>query len=467
MRRRGQKKSKIGWIILLMLLLSGGIAAAVYIYFIAEDFERTPPTIEIPKYSYWNTKKPLKVTLSDNFGLKSYQLTLSDGKKEVPIAVGDDLGGIKAKKILVKYPKGKLDKKAKILTLKIKVSDSSRWNYLVGNSAEEVVKLKIDYRRPNINVLANSYSIRQGGSALVVFQASDDDALAKLYIQAGGKKFKVQPYKREGYYAALVAWPFTQDSFQAIVFAQDKAGNRRRAEIPFYLKNRRYKTSLIKASDRFIDGKISDLAEQSPRYMKEDRIERVKAVNETMRIDNENLIHEYTSNVSDEMLDGWKIKKFYPLKNGQKVANFGDHRYYYYRDKKRVISESYHLGYDMASTKMAPIVASNSGEVVFAGYNGIYGNMPIIDHGLGLYTLYGHCSSMSVKEGDEVQRGEVIAKTGVTGLALGDHLHFGILIQGIEVRPIEWLDGKWINNNIDKIFIDADTIILNGDSSKK
>lgn len=113
----------------------------------------------------------------------------------------------------------------------------------------------------------------------------------------------------------------------------------------------------------------------------------------------------------------------------------------------------------MASVKMAKIVASNDGKVVFSGYNGIYGNMPIIDHGLGLYTLYGHCSVIEVKEGDEVKRGEVIAKTGATGLALGDHLHFGILVQGVEVRPVEWLDSKWIRDNIDKIFKDADRII--------
>jgi len=92
------------------------------------------------------------------------------------------------------------------------------------------------------------------------------------------------------------------------------------------------------------------------------------------------------------MIDSWKIRKFYPLKNGKKVASFGDHRYYYYGDKENVVSESYHVGYDLASTKMADVIASNPGRVVFAGENGIYGNMPLIDHGLGLYTLYGHCS---------------------------------------------------------------------------
>jgi murein DD-endopeptidase MepM/ murein hydrolase activator NlpD len=108
---------------------------------------------------------------------------------------------------------------------------------------------------------------------------------------------------------------------------------------------------------------------------------------------------------------------------------------------------------------MAKILTSNSGTVVYADYNGIYGNMPMIDHGLGLYTLYGHCSNILVKTGDEVNAGFSIAQTGKSGLALGDHLHFGILVQGIEVRPEEWMDSKWIRDNVDKIFKSADKII--------
>ncbi len=465
LRRRGRKSSKIGWVILLIFILAGGIAATSYLY-TAEEFERVPPTIEVTEQGYWNAKDPLKIKIMDSLGLRSYQVTLSDGVKKVPVSVADNLGGIKEKIISIKYPKGKLDRKAKELTLNIQVTDTSKWNYLEGNSIQKVVNFKIDYRRPNVNILSNSYSITQGGSALVIFQASDDDALDKLYVQAGGRKFQAQPYKEEGYYAALIAWPFTQENFQARVVARDKAGNERRAEVPFYLKNRKYRISNIKASDKFIDGKITDLAEQDSKYMKDDRIERFKAVNETMRIDNENLIHENASKISNEILENWKIKSFYPLRNGKRVARFGDHRYYYYNDKNNVISESYHLGYDMASTQMAPIITSNGGTIVMADYNGIYGNMPMIDHGLGLYTLYGHCSTMKVKEGDEVQVGQMIAKTGTTGLAMGDHLHFGILVQGIEVRPVEWLDKKWIKDNIEKIFKDADKIIL-GDNKRK
>jgi murein DD-endopeptidase MepM/ murein hydrolase activator NlpD len=179
-----------------------------------------------------------------------------------------------------------------------------------------------------------------------------------------------------------------------------------------------------------------------------------------MRLKNEDKIHNLSKNVPNTLLSTWKINKFYPLRNGAKVASYGDKRHYYYETKENEVSQSYHVGYDLASTKMAAIVTSNAGKVVYANENGIYGNMPMIDHGLGLYSLYGHCSQLLVKEGDEVKAGQTIAKTGVSGLALGDHLHFGLLVQGIEVRPIEWFDASWIRKNIDNVFKEADKIIL-------
>ncbi|HIE59341.1 MAG TPA: M23 family metallopeptidase, partial [Hydrogenothermaceae bacterium] len=350
--------------------------------------------------------------------------------------------------------------KATQLQLQVSVNDTSLWNFFQGNKTIQTIKISVDHKRPNINVLANSYSITQGGSALVIFQANDEN-LDELYIEAVGKKFKAQPYKKEGYYAALIAWPFDEIEFKAKIIATDKAKNRRVVDIPFYLKNRNYKVSWIKVRDKFLDGKITDLISTNPEYASiDDKLEKLRAVNESMRLDNEKKIYNLSKKVSNEILDSWKIKKFYPLKNGAKVASFGDKRHYYYGTKDNEVSQSYHVGYDLASTKMAAIKTSNAGKVVYADENGIYGNMPMIDHGLGLYSLYGHCSQLLVKEGDDVSAGQTIAKTGVTGLALGDHLHFGILVQGIEVRPVEWFDAGWIRKNIDNIFKEADKIIF-------
>ena len=457
MRRRSSRKG--GGKIVSGLLLLGLLAGAGYIY-TAPEFERVTPAVHSSESVFWNRKDPLKIKLTDNTGLKNFELILSDGQTSLIVGQGNFAKGTKEQILLVKYPQSKiLDPKAKHLTLKVSVNDSSMWNFFEGNKAEKIININVDYKRPNVNVLSNSYSITQGGSALVVFQAEDEN-LDTLYIQAAGKKFQAQPYKKEGYYAALVAWPFTQTGFSAKVIATDLAKNRRVTEIPFYLKNHNYKVSWIRAKDKFIDGKITDLASSDPEYADiDDRLEKLRAINETMRLKNEDLIHALGAKVSKEMMDLWKIKKFYPLKNSAKVASHGDERHYYYETKEHEVSHSYHVGIDLASTKMAAIKTSNAGTVVYANANGIYGNMPMIDHGLGLYTLYGHCSQLLVKEGDEVSAGQTIAKTGTSGLALGDHLHFGMLVQGIEVRPVEWFDGKWIKTNIDDVFKAADKII--------
>ncbi len=456
-RIRVRRKGKGSMVFLLLFIIAA--AGAGYIY-TAPEFERIAPTIESPEHLFWNRKDPLKITLKDNSGLHSYKVTLSDGKNTVVVGNGIMEGDPKMKTLSVTYPTGKgLNPKSKSYTLNIAVTDKSLWHFFGGNTTARKIGLTIDYTRPNVNVIANSRMISQGGSALVVFQA-EDNHLDKLYIQANTHTFAAEPYKKEGYYAALIAWPFTEDTFDAKIVATDKAGNRREVHIPFYHKNPHYRTTKIRATDKFIDGKITDLASSDPEYAQiKDRLEKLKAINETMRLKNEALIHKLSRHVSDEMIDAWHVKRFYPLKNGKKVASFGDHRYYYYKDKNNIVSESYHVGYDLASTRMADIVASNAGRVVFAEENGIYGNMPLIDHGLGLYTLYGHCSKLLVKEGDKVHAGEVIAKTGMTGLALGDHLHFGILVQGIEVRPIEWFDKHWIRKFIDNVFKEADRII--------
>jgi len=462
--KKRSNKSRVGMIVALLLLI-GLVAGTGYIY-TAPGFERVKPEIEGTNDIFWNRKNPLIITLKDNVGLKSYSLSLSDGKKTVIVGQGTFSDTVKEQILSVKYPKGKvLDPKAKQLTLKVKVTDNSMWNTMAGNTAERIFTINVDYKRPNVNVVANSRMINQGGSALVVFQA-DDDNLDELYIEADGNKFKAQPYKKEGYYAVLIAWPFTKDTFSAKIIATDLAKNKGITEIPFYHKNPRYKTSQIKATDKFIEGKITDLVLSDPEYADiTDKLEKLKVINETMRLKNEELIHELSKNISNKILDSWKIKKFYPLRNGKKVASFGDHRYYYYKTKDNIVSESYHVGYDLASTKMASIKASNPGKVVYSDENGIYGNMLMIDHGLGLYTLYGHCSQILVKEGDEVQIDEVIAKTGETGLALGDHLHFGMVIQGVEVRPIEWFDQSWITKFVDNVFKEADKIILGENKS--
>lgn len=463
-RRRGyygrEKSSGSLWIV--MFVIFGAVGGFI---FMSKSFERNAPTIQTAEYVYWNRKDALQIKVSDESDLRSYEVQVTDGTNKITLVNETLLQSVKEKTIEIPYPKKSVDgvmlnSKAKKLQLMVRVTDKSNWNFLQGNSVTKLINVHVDYKRPDINILSNSYSITKGGAALVVFQVKDDMGLKSFFVEAGGKHFKAQPYKKKGYYAALLAWPLSVDDFSASVTAQDMAGNKRVTKIPLYLLDKKYKVSWIEAKDNFIDGKIADLVDSEPKYSTvDDRLEKLRAINETMRAENETLIRTLGKHVSSDRLQEWKIKKFYPLKNGAKVASFGDERHYYYQTKDRELSQSYHLGLDLASTKMAMVRTSNPGKVVYDEYNGIYGNMPMIDHGLGLFTLYGHCSNVLVEEGQEVKAGDKIAQTGISGLALGDHLHFGVLVQGHEVRPEEWMDTKWIRDNIDKVFKDADTII--------
>jgi murein DD-endopeptidase MepM/ murein hydrolase activator NlpD len=94
------------------------------------------------------------------------------------------------------------------------------------------------------------------------------------------------------------------------------------------------------------------------------------------------------------------------------------------------------------------VAAGNDAKVAFADNLGIYGNTVILDHGLGLFSLYGHLSSIGVETGQMVQRGDALGRTGETGLAAGDHLHFSIMVDGIHVDPVEWWDPKWVANHV-------------------
>lgn len=452
--RRGRNNSGIvGWIIVVAVLSALGFMA------FSPMFEREDPKVTLSQVGYWNFQDPIHVSVEDTSGLKSFKATISTPHDEW-VVVEDSTPSREMKKSFdILPPKGVRRVEATSIVLKIEATDNSLWGLFMGNTYKQEITLVIDQRRPVLAVIASSYKIQKGGSAIVIFKAEDSN-MQSLKVETNfGKTFIAQPFMKEGYYASLVAWPVQEASFSATVVARDKAGNEVRNTVPFRLKDHVYRVSNIELSDQFLDGKIAELAntyEQTAGV--DDRLEQFRIINEKVRADNEKIIHDITSKVSNTMITEFNPVPFYPLVNGQKVADFGDHRIYSYKGQENV-SQAYHMGLDLASVAMGPITSSNGGKVVFSQPNGIYGNLPIIDHGFGLYTLYGHCSEVHVQEGDTAAMAQEIAKTGLSGYAMGDHLHFGILVQGIEVRPEEWMDSKWIADNITSVIDNAKVII--------
>lgn len=447
-----RKKSSTPLLVFLLFFISF-LAGGGFIYTSAM-FEREKPRIDAPSQIYWNLKDPISITLKDNVGIKFYSIILSDGENSINLK--NELLQTPQKEHLIElaYPRRGFFTKKERLKLFISVLDNSKWNYFSGNKTTQTIDITLDTKRPLLQVLDASYGIRKGGSALVAFEAKDEN-LKSLFIQTNyGKTFTPTPFYKDGYYVSLVAWPVNVKDFSATLIAEDKAGNRSQSPIRYYLKTKRYNKSNITLQDSFLNGKISELAlEESRDNEKLSLVQRFKYVNETMRNQNEALIEKLTSKSEQQLISDFKIEPFYPLRNGAAVASFGDHRFFF-KDGQQV-SESLHVGLDLASIKNAPIETSNPGIVIHDEYNGIYGLNLILYHGLGIYSLYGHCNTINFQKNEIVKRGDVVATTGVSGLALGDHLHFGILVQGVEVRPEEWMDTEWIKLNIYDILDNA------------
>ncbi len=101
--------------------------------------------------------------------------------------------------------------------------------------------------------------------------------------------------------------------------------------------------------------------------------------------------------------------------------------------------QKFHNGVDLAAPAGSNILAAYGGTVVGAGYNSSMGNYVMIDHGSELYTIYMHASALYVKSGQKVSKGDVIAAVGTTGRSTGNHLHFGVRLNGSYVDPMNYI----------------------------
>jgi len=175
----------------------------------------------------------------------------------------------------------------------------------------------------------------------------------------------------------------------------------------------------------------------------------LKINNDLRRMNNEK-IAALSKKTSPQIL--WH-EAFQPAGGSQVESAFADFRTYVYGGKD--VDRQVHLGFDLAKTANAPVAAANDGKVLYASDLGIYGNCVILDHGMGVQSLYGHLSSFDVQDGQDVKKGQMLGKSGQTGLAGGDHLHFSMMVDGQFVNATEWWDPHWIQDRITRKLRDA------------
>lgn len=304
-------------------------------------------------------------------------------------------------------------------------------------------QVTIDLTPPTVSVLTTQHRVRLGGSESVIFKVSDDTVesgvrVGELFFPAVSGLF-ADPTLR----AALFAVPWNQADAKPRVVAKDAAGNWREVGFDVTIQPRNFATKPFALSQDFLASKVPELLAANGVDQSGTLVEGYLRINRDLRKATELRVQEITRESAPMPL--WE-GAFVRLPNGAPLSGFADQRVYSVDGTE--IDRQTHLGYDLASLKRAMVPAANSGRVVFTGPLGIYGETVILDHGLGLFSLYGHLSEIGVRTGTTVAKGDAIGKTGETGLAGGDHLHYSNLIHGTHVDPVEWWDAHWIQDHV-------------------
>ena len=314
--------------------------------------------------------------------------------------------------------------------------------------------LQVRLERPQIAVLSTKHYINLGGSEMVVYRATPADVASGVRVgdleypgyPASGAKLDGINITDPAVKIAFIALRYDQDVNTPMhAFARDEAGNSARADFDRLTFPKPFKKSRIPLDDRFLDRVVPAILETTDEVNPEgSTLEKFLVINGELRRKNAEKIASYAAQSAPEIF--WGGAAFVPFGNATVEAAFADQRTYVYKGKD--VDRQTHLGFDLARVVNSPIQAGNRGKVVHAAPLGIYGNCVIIDHGMGVQSLYAHLSSIGVNVGEMVEKAQELGRSGMTGLAGGDHLHFTQLINGQMVNPVEWWDAHWIEDRI-------------------
>jgi murein DD-endopeptidase MepM/ murein hydrolase activator NlpD len=306
------------------------------------------------------------------------------------------------------------------------------------------LKLPVRLAPPTLALLSSQHYVAQGGSGVVVYRAQD--TASRDGVRCGSWFFPGRPLPGgSGERFAIFGVPWDMGDSKSIrLIAEDDAGNVSEVAFvdQFFPKPPRNDT--VQLQDEFLSRVVSEIMAQTPGLSDRGSVlDNYLQINRDLRARNAAELVELSRQSEPRFV--WK-EPFLPLHNAQVMASFADQRTYLYGG--RTVDNQTHLGYDLAVTAQTPVTAANRGVVKLARYFGIYGNTVVLDHGFGVMTLYAHLSSIDVKDGQQIERGGIVGRTGRTGLAGGDHLHFTTLVGGLPVRPTEWWDPHWIHDRL-------------------
>ncbi len=442
-----------------LLLILGLAAGGAYVV-----AGRAPgPAIEIGKPDkFVGTSTPLDVTIGAPGGkLSAVSIMFDQNGKQTPLFALDNAAGAVATQatpdtLHVTRDLGKKsipDLKSGPARIIVRASRPTLYGVRqLESTATRDVQVRLE--RPTVAVVSTKHYINLGGSEMVVYRATPSDVSSGVVVgdieypgyPASGATVEGVAIGDPAMRIAFFALRYDQDVKTPIrLFARDEAGNTARADFDHLTFPKPFKKSRIELDDRFLDRVVPAILEGTTDVKPDgDQLAKFLAINGELRKKNAEKIASFATQSAPELY--WRGTVFHPFTNNAVESAFADRRTYVYKGKE--VDQQTHLGFDLASFTGVPIVAANRGKVMLAEELGIYGNCVILDHGMGVQSLYAHLSSISVKAGEMVDKEKELGRSGMTGLAGGDHLHFTMLVNGQMVNPVEWWDAHWIQDRI-------------------
>jgi murein DD-endopeptidase MepM/ murein hydrolase activator NlpD len=423
----------------MLKIVTAALVALVLLIFGFVWFSGKSPTLKfVQPVTAVGAATQVSVEVNDPHGLKSFTAQLEqDGQTQVlmadkkatpePVRIYGFLAGKKQAAFL----------KEGSATLVV----TAKSNDFRGATQDLTQKVQVILRPPTIVADGRQHYINQGGAELVTLDLDGnwtDAGVRSGKYAAGTFALPGQPENSNHRFSLFpYPWDLSPD-IEPVAYARNDAGTEVTASFWVKVFPKQFRKSDIQLNDRNIQKVVGELDPDgtgSP-------IDRFVKINREMRKVNAQTIYDLRTNTEHRIL--WS-GPFIPIK-GTRESYFADDRSYYYQGKK--VDEQVHLGFDLAQTTNMNVTAANSGKVIYADRLGIYGNCVVLDHGYSLQTLYGHMSRIDVKVGEMVQKQQHIGVSGATGMAFGDHVHFSMLIAGVQVNPIEWWDEHWIKDRI-------------------
>lgn len=431
----------------------GGIIVAAFIWLVVVKLEGEKPEIRLASdITAIGNRHQLSAFVSDGkSGLQKVWVGLLKDGKEVTLYkrnyvkdLEDGSGRIYRDSFNITIEprkQGLSDGKA---LLRMAVWDRSWRGWLKGNPTYLEKEVLIDTKPPAIEIMSRAHYFSQGGSGLVIYRVSENCPETGVYV---GKEFfpgYAGYYANDGVYLAFIGLDHRQGPGTEIyVRASDSAGNQAKAGVSCHIRKKSFRQDAIGISERFLNWKMPEFESDIRDLSQLSRLKQFIKVNRELREKSYAKIVSHVRQSEHRLI--WE-GPFLRLPKSARKAGFADRREYLYKGK--IVDRQIHQGIDLASLEQSPVPASNSGRTIMAERAGIYGNTVILDHGFGLFSMYAHLSRMDTEPGQEVERGTIVGRTGTSGLAGGDHLHFGMMVQGTFVNPVEWWDASWIQNNI-------------------